>query len=195
MDTLRPVILFLTMKISSSDGKSGKREIIVESDDEEGKARQPGEPIGDTKEVIPRDRSRLGGRREPGNGSAVVLLRFKVSLPLLLSCPASPPLLSSPLLPSLPSPFLFVPIFSALLLRVPSFPRILPQCLPILAWIRTGRPGTSTVSMPKSWLWVIAVSLLCPASSITPPLITVATAVAPLSRRWQDQPVTTIHSK
>ena len=45
------------------------------------------------------------------------------------------------------------------LLHVPSFPRKSLLCPLILAWIHTGVPGTSTVSMPKSWLWAIAVSI------------------------------------
>ena len=64
--------------------------------------------------------------------------------------------------PSLPLPPYIPPlVLPALLLRVPSFPREPLRCPPILAWIRTGGPGTSMVSMPKSWLWAIAVSLSC----------------------------------
>lgn len=128
------------------------------------------EAIGDTNGVIPRDRSRLGaGRREPGNGSASILrsqpgFLFLLSLPRL-SLPLRPFPPSLPL-PPLPPFSLLIPLpvpAPALLLRVPSFPRNPQQCLPILAWIRIGRPGTSTVSMPKSWLWVIAASIRFPA--------------------------------
>jgi hypothetical protein len=96
---------------------------------------------------------------------------------------------SPPLLLSLSPPFIPPLVLPALLLRVPSFPREPLRCPPILAWIRTGGPGTSTVSMPKSWLWAIAVSL----SYISFPQTTVSYDLSPSTRRGQDQPPTTIH--
>jgi hypothetical protein len=80
------------------------------------------------------------------------------SLPLPLSSRFT---FLSPLSLSLPPPFIppSPPRRPGAFLRVPSFPREPLRCPPILAWIRTGGPGTSTVSMPKSWLWAIAVSL------------------------------------
>jgi len=158
--------------------------------------------------MIPRDRSRLLGRR--ALASERELLQFyskKASQTLSFSCFPSLPRVPSSLspLPSLPPssslPLLLSPlssIFLALLLRVPSFPRKAQQCLPILAWIRTGPPGTSTVSMPKSWLWVIVVSLFFSSLFGNPPSLTNKLSPLPsppLTRRWQDQPLTKIHSK
>ncbi len=107
------------------------------------------------------------------------LFPFPVSLSFSSSLSLPPLLLSPPL------------VLSALLLRVPSFPREPLRCPPILAWIRTGGPGTSMVSMPKSWLWAIAVSM----SYIFFFQTTVSYHLSPAPRRWQDQPPTTIHSK
>jgi len=101
------------------------------------------------------------------------------------------PFLSPPPLP-LPLPLsLLSLVLPALLLRVPSFPREPLRCPPILAWIRTGGPGTSTVSMPKSWLWAIAVCLPCISFRQT----IVSYDLFPATRRGQDQPPTTIHPK
>jgi len=113
----------------------------------------------------------------PRKGNCFNSKKVDQSKSLLLLFPSLPRVPSS--LPPLPSPsslpLLFIPhssIFLALLLRVPSFPRKPQQCLPILAWIRTGPPGTSTVSMPKSWLWVIAVSLFFSSLFGNPPSLT-----------------------
>ena len=130
---------------------------------------------------MPREGSRLTVPAVPSAWFLRASLSPSLPLPGSFSSPPSSSPSSALLSPS--------PLVPALLLRVLSFPRESLPCPPILAWISTGVPGTSTVSMPKSWLWAIAVS--------QPGFfhITLSYNWSPSTRCGQDQPPTTIHSK
>jgi hypothetical protein len=136
---------------------------------------------------MPRDGSRLFFVVSPPRRRVSLFAPSRLPLPSLSS---RFPFLS-PLSLSLPPPFIPPLVIPALFLRVPSFLREPLRCPPILAWIRTGGPGTTTVSMPKSWLWAIAVSL----SYISFLQTTLSYNLSPATRRGQDQPPATIHSK